>query len=326
MDGISLSDKGLKNACATLGTALNKEHAKLMMKYTKNVVLCYDADEAGRNATLRAIDILSAEGLEPRVLALENGEDPDSYVVKYGRGAFEQRVAQSVYYTDYKINILKEKYDLNDIVQMAAFIKEASAAAAQTKDEIKWDYYVKKIASMTQAEPVLIKNQIAKCAKDGGGAAPDELMQTAAPGAAEEAQKCILKYLLDDAAHMADFYAAGGDLGCFIGEDYALLYEEIEKCYSADRNVDILKHLAYNNKLASLAVAVDSHAAVSDLDQIKDCIKTLRIGLYETELKALKRRIEASEKEADGVDASLLKEYSYLKKKLLDTKSEVKRI
>jgi uncharacterized protein Yka (UPF0111/DUF47 family) len=103
------------------------------------------------------------------------------------------------------------------------------------------------------------------------------------------------------------------------------LYEEIEKCYDADRNVDILKYLAYNNKLASLAVAVDSCAAVSDRDQIKDFIKTLRIVLYETELKALKKRIEASEKDADGVDASLLKEYSYLKKKLLDTKSEVKR-
>jgi DNA primase len=116
------------------GPALNKEHAKAHDEiHEERGAVCYDADEAGRNATLRAIDILSAEGLEPRVLALENGEDPDSYVVKYGRAAFEARVSQSVYYTDYKINILKEKYDLNDIVQMAAFIKEACAAAAQTR-------------------------------------------------------------------------------------------------------------------------------------------------------------------------------------------------
>ncbi len=323
MDVISLHDKGVKNACATLGTALNKEHAKLMMKYTKNVVLCYDADEAGRNATLRAIDILSAEGLEPRVLALENGEDPDSYVLKYGREAFDTRVTDAVYYTDYKINLLREKYDLNDIVQMAEFIKQAGAAAAQTKDEIKWDYYVKKIASMTNAEPALIKSQIAKSAQAASGV-PQETPRVSTPSAADEAQKSILKYLLGGAARLRDFHAMGGGLGCFIGEAYAQLYEEIEKYYAEDRNVDIMKHLAYNNKLASLAVAVDCCAAESDQDQIKDCIKTLRVALHESELKALKQRIEASEKDATDVDASLLKEYSYLKRRLLDIKSEVK--
>lgn len=327
MDVISLCDKGVKNTCATLGTALNKEHAKLMMKYTKNVVLCYDADDAGRNAMLRAIDILSAEGLEPRVLKLENNEDPDSYVLKYGRDAFDARVREAVYYTDYKINVLKEKYDLTDIVQMAEFIKLACAAAAQTKDEIKWDYYVKIIASLTKAEPALIKNQIIKSAQMPAGKTTDALPEIyAAPSGSDEAQKLILKFLMEDPANLAVFAAEGGNIGCFNDEKYALMYEEIEKCYSANKNVDILKYLTYNNKLASIAVAVDSYADVPDQDQIKDCIKTLRIVFYENELRALKKRIDGLGEDVKDIDASLLKEYSYIKRKLLDIKSEVKRI
>lgn len=103
MDVIALHEAGVTNAVATLGTSLTEEHIRLLRRHTDRVTLCYDADQAGSNATDRAAAAFVSEGVDGRVLCLPQGEDPDDFVRRHGREAFEQRLAEAPDLTDYRL-------------------------------------------------------------------------------------------------------------------------------------------------------------------------------------------------------------------------------
>ena len=105
MDVISLYQHGVRNVGASLGTALTENQARLLKRYTKKVVLSYDADAAGRNAALRGIDILSGEGIKVKVLHVTDGKDPDEFIKKNGKEAFIKLIDGALPMIDYKLNI-----------------------------------------------------------------------------------------------------------------------------------------------------------------------------------------------------------------------------
>ena len=98
MDVIALHAAGFQNAVATLGTALTQEQARLIAKYADTVILCYDSDNAGKKATERAIGILGEIGLEIRVLQMTGAKDPDEFIKKFGRDAFQKLIEASFRY------------------------------------------------------------------------------------------------------------------------------------------------------------------------------------------------------------------------------------
>lgn len=95
-----------------MGTALTDNQAKLINRYTKNVVLSYDAGAAGQKAALRGIEVLRNEGCKVKVLHVTDGKDPDEYIKKNGRDAFDKLVEKAIPYTDYKIEAAKRDIDL----------------------------------------------------------------------------------------------------------------------------------------------------------------------------------------------------------------------
>ncbi len=113
MDAISLYQGGVRNVIASLGTALTENQTKLIKRYTKNVVLSYDADSAGQNAAMRGSEILSKEGCRVRVLHVTEGKDPDEFIKKNGREAFLRLIDGALPYIDYKLNYVKKDMDLN---------------------------------------------------------------------------------------------------------------------------------------------------------------------------------------------------------------------
>lgn len=326
MDVISLYDKGIFNACATLGTALNPAHGKLILRYTDNTVLCYDGDAPGRTAAVRGAGILNESGLEPKVLLLEGGEDPDSFVKKYGKEAFIEKIGQSIYATDFKIRELSEKYQLDDIVQRARFIKDAATEISKIENSIKWDYYIKKLASMTDAKPSDIKSQIYKMKGTDLKTHSEEepLIQQKIINGIELAQLRLLKYILSDYENYARFLACGGGALSFPDESYREIFEEIEKNYNENVLVDIFKTIVYNNKIAHNIAMVQADNYDINEDEVKKYLSTLKIHVFENELKSVKKQITDMEKSGGSESMELyLKQYTYLKKKLLELKSEV---
>ena len=117
MDLISLYQNNIENVVATLGTALTIEQAKLIRRFAKNVIISYDSDQAGQNATLRAIDILLKADIKVKILNLKDCKDPDDFIKKYGFDGYKKAIEESDYYIKFKIDLLKNKYNLKNDTQ-----------------------------------------------------------------------------------------------------------------------------------------------------------------------------------------------------------------
>lgn len=113
MDVIAMHSAGFTNAVATLGTAITAEQARLMSRYTKKVIISYDADEAGQKAAMRAVKLLSDVGLEVTILRVPGAKDPDEYINSFGADKFKQVLNESKSKFDYHMENILSKYDIN---------------------------------------------------------------------------------------------------------------------------------------------------------------------------------------------------------------------
>ncbi len=155
MDVIGLGALGIDNVCASMGTSLTLEQARLLKRYVGEVYICYDGDSAGRNATVRGMDILAGEGLTVRVMSMPDGLDPDDFAKKYGAEEFLKLKESALPLTDYKIGLLRKKYDMNAPSlarreeNRVAFSKEAGKILAEIPDKIERELYAGKITAET---------------------------------------------------------------------------------------------------------------------------------------------------------------------------------
>ena len=102
MDAISVFDGGVKNVVASLGTSFTAEHCKKLLRYCKRFFFCYDSDEAGQNATIRALSIVRDSGAEVRVIVVPDGKDPDEFIRKHGADAFRALTEKALSIPDYR--------------------------------------------------------------------------------------------------------------------------------------------------------------------------------------------------------------------------------
>ena len=108
MDAIALHQYEVQNAVASLGTAFTENQAKLLKRFSNEIIISYDSDLAGQAATLKGLSILEKEGCVVKVLSLPSGKDPDEYIRKEGIDAFRDRIKKSVSLIEYQIENLKE--------------------------------------------------------------------------------------------------------------------------------------------------------------------------------------------------------------------------
>lgn len=125
MDVIKMHQYGYRNTVASLGTSLTVEQAKLIKKVANRLFIIYDSDEAGVQASLRALDISIKEGLESRVVTIVNSKDPDEYLTKFGKSSFEELLSQSDDYLMFNIKNIKNKYKTDLDSEKSDFLKES---------------------------------------------------------------------------------------------------------------------------------------------------------------------------------------------------------
>ena len=145
MDVISLYQHGVKNVAASLGTALTENQARLLKRYTTNVNLCYDADNAGINAALRGIDILVPNGLKVKVFHVTDGKDPDEYAKTHGKEGFMKLVKGAPSAIQYKLDAAAKGLDLKKDDEKLEYIKKA-ADILRKLSPVETDVYVKSLA------------------------------------------------------------------------------------------------------------------------------------------------------------------------------------
>ena len=165
MDVIALNQAGFSDAVATLGTALTSEQAMLMKRYCEEVVICYDADEAGQKATARAIGILRNVGLVVRVLNIPDGKDPDEFIRKNGDkgpAMFKALLESSGNDIEYRLQKLRQKFDLNTTDGKFSFLSQAVKILATIDNSIERELYASKLALESNVEKNTILEQIRK--------------------------------------------------------------------------------------------------------------------------------------------------------------------
>lgn len=149
MDVIRLYTIGIKNVVATMGTAITKEHANLLMKLSKNIVLCFDGDKAGEKATISALDALEKIGITPKIIRLEDNLDPDDYIIKKGSDAYLTHLNNPMSSVVFKINIDKSKTNFNDYNEISAYLKNVSKELEKIDDKVVYELTVNKLSKET---------------------------------------------------------------------------------------------------------------------------------------------------------------------------------
>ncbi len=146
MDVISVYQAGIHNIVATLGTALTENQAKLLMKYCKEILICYDSDEAGQAATRRAIDIINSVGGKSRVIEMKGAKDPDEYIKKNGSEMFKSLVNNALSSSEYLIRNARRSYNLDTEEGKIGYVSSAVDSLKGVRDDIEVDAYINKIS------------------------------------------------------------------------------------------------------------------------------------------------------------------------------------
>lgn len=146
MDVIALHQAGFDNAVAACGTAFTQEQARLLSRYTDEIIVTLDADEAGQKATNRTIEILKSTGMNIRVLRVDGAKDPDEFIKKFGAGRFQALLDGANNDIEYKISAAKAKFDITTDDGKLSALKQISQVLSQTDDPIARDLYTGRVA------------------------------------------------------------------------------------------------------------------------------------------------------------------------------------
>ncbi len=165
MDAIALHQYGFDCAVASLGTSLTEEHAVLLSRYTEQVVLIYDGDEAGQRATQRAIPMLEKAGIQVKVLKMRDAKDPDEYLKKFGADRFRNLLNESSNRVEYQLNAIRKKYDLREDEQRVQFIAEAAQFVSTLTSAVQREVYGTRAAEAAGITYDAIKIEIEKAFK-----------------------------------------------------------------------------------------------------------------------------------------------------------------
>ena len=146
MDVISMHQAGFKNAVASLGTALTEKHAALLKRYTNEVILTYDSDDAGVRAALRAIPLVKQAGLRARVLHMDPYKDPDEFIKEMASEKFQERIDQAENSFMFELSVLEKNYDMKDPEGKTAFFQEAAEKLIEFEQDLERENYIQAVA------------------------------------------------------------------------------------------------------------------------------------------------------------------------------------
>ena len=165
IDVVALHQYGFDNAIASLGTSLTEEQASLMTRYAEQVVLIYDGDNAGQNATKRAIPILEKAGLQVKVLQIHDAKDPDEFLKKFGADKFKLLLEGSSNRVEYQLNSIYQKYDLGEDDQKVKYLQESADLICTLGSAVQREVYGHRVAEAAKVSYEAMKMEIDRALK-----------------------------------------------------------------------------------------------------------------------------------------------------------------
>lgn len=162
MDVIALNNNGIDLAVASLGTALTVEQAKLAKRYADNVYICYDSDSAGIKATKRAIEIFKEAEIGVSIIQLGEGLDPDEYVKKYGKEAFENKINEAVDEYNYTYEQILDGYSQASDNEKLEKLNQFIGFLASINQDLTREIFINKVSNLFDIDKQTLKGAISK--------------------------------------------------------------------------------------------------------------------------------------------------------------------
>lgn len=309
MDLISLYQNNIENVVATLGTALTIEQAKLIRRFAKNVIISYDSDQAGQNATLRAIDILLKADIKVKILNLKDCKDPDDFIKKYGFDGYKKAIEESDYYIKFKIDLLKNKYNLKNDTQKMNFVEESTLMLKKLKSPIEKDLYAKYLSDLTNISVDSIRASIGiKVSRNYNN--KNNVKHTNVHRKIEQMSKIQDGYLKVE-ANFIRLLMENKELRNSVISD--IKSDE----FSFEETKEIFNYIIKNKELDKITIDKIKSLNISEeyikninnikieeintytIDSTKEIIKKIRKNTIENEIKSMSSQIEKLSKELD---------------------------
>ena len=159
MDAISLFSAGIENVVASLGTAFTEGQAKLLSRYARRIIFCYDSDEAGQRATVRALPIMKNTGAEVFILVIPDGKDPDEFIKKHGKNEFEQLLKNVLPVIDYQFQYFLKHTDYSTFAGKMQVLREILPLCRELKSNVIQGEYLKKFSAVLLLDENLILSE-----------------------------------------------------------------------------------------------------------------------------------------------------------------------
>ncbi len=315
MDVVSLCAHGVKAAVASLGTALTREQAVLLKRYTENVFLAYDGDEAGEIATQKALGILQAEGLNIRVIRFEAGMDPDDFIRKHGLKGFAGKVKTALSPDSYRLEIKKRGFDLTSEDGKEGYAEEASKIIAQIDSAIRRERYAEQVSKETGFSAASILGQMQRLEREKNTNANNRY-NNIEKSAHDDAEETFLAYAM---AHTLLLNQMDGKVSPELFERnphkiiFSALYDSAKKGIQPTY-AELLSELEEDEAISEAARLAGLQTVAGDpLAYMRDCLTGIKQRRIEKRREALRNEL----REAQGEQKrKLLAEIGELDKEL----------
>ena len=294
-DVIRADTVGVTNCVATMGTALTKQHISILKKITNNIILCFDGDEAGEKATIRAIPILEESGIVPKIIRLEE-KDPDEYIIKRGAEAFKNKVENPISVLEFKMKILKSNKDMQNIEDITAYLEETLKEISKINNEIEIELNLKKLSQEYNVEYLTLKNKVIAFRK--------KLVQVPQKANQIKVVKKESKYI--QAINNLIFYMLKDSQVIKEAEEKVVYIENKEKKllfneiiyyyhkYESFNIADFFTHLSNNELLLGQCEKITSMDLKENysIEEIEDYIKVINEEVKQTKIKKLENDLK----------------------------------
>ena len=313
MDVIRLYTIGIKNVVATMGTAITKEHADLIRRLSKNVILCFDGDSAGQKATISALQMLENIGLEPKIIRLEDGLDPDDYIIKKGKEKFQNHLINAMSSLQFKLYVNKEHTDFNDYKQISNYINSAAKELEKIDDKVVYELTIKNLSKETGVDIDTINSLLKNIPKKKPELITKPLRVKKSKY--EMAEEYLIYYMLRSKEAILQYQ---NDVAYLTNKNLAMIAIKILDFYEKKGYINVTDFTLFledNVVLINEVLRIDSFDLPDEVDAnvIKDYVKTIDEGILNSEIKKIKERI--SEESDVAKKVILLEKLATLKKK-----------
>ena len=331
MDVISLYNSGINYSVASLGTSLTIDQANIIKRMAKDIYICYDSDNAGINATSRAIDIFLQASVKPKIIELEGGLDPDDFIKKYGLEAFEKKIKSAISYIEFKIKKLKENFNLEDSEGLSNFTIESAKILSSIKNPIERDIFVKDFSTKYNISYTAIENYINYLNRNKLKEAKREKVKVkkninVVKSNRTRAQEELLAYsLLDNDIYK--YIKNKIEVFYFTNAMTRAVFEEIPRLFEEEMEIRDFLSILESNKLVTKEFVENIMSLISDIhvdDKIVDeLIKTIERNYIQDRKHKILGNIEKLQGEENkNLLLESLKELQEINLKLNELKEE----